>query len=185
MSDDRLRELERRSAESGSVEDEAAYLSELVRLGMVSHDELELSAYVGHLAARRVLGVGPWRDIKSNDEWREWAQGLGRWGRITCARAFAAAYRDVALPILRSEPELKDSEFLSWAEAMITRLDAWLDHPSRESEAAFIAGDQRCQGVAENPVVQLIALPGSRELLVAAVRSRLALSTIPRDSRST
>lgn len=51
MSDQRLRDLERRWREGGSVEDEAAYLRERVRVGDLTHERLELAAYCGRAAA--------------------------------------------------------------------------------------------------------------------------------------
>ena len=55
MSDAKLRELERKWKESGSVEDEAAYLRERVRAGDLTQERLELAAYFGHAAAGRAL----------------------------------------------------------------------------------------------------------------------------------
>ena len=52
MSDSKLRELERRWKETGSVEDEAAYLLERVRVGDLTRERLELAAYWGHRSAR-------------------------------------------------------------------------------------------------------------------------------------
>lgn len=64
VSDQRLRELERKWRESGSVEDEAAYLRERVRVGDLTQERLELAAHCGHEGARsacagklRSLGV--------------------------------------------------------------------------------------------------------------------------------
>lgn len=51
MSDERLRELERSWKESGAVEDEAAFLSERVRVGDLSSEQLQLAAYLNHPAA--------------------------------------------------------------------------------------------------------------------------------------
>ena len=53
MSDSKLRELERRWRETGSVDDEAAYLRERVRVGDLTQERLELAAYCGHEGARR------------------------------------------------------------------------------------------------------------------------------------
>ena len=64
MSDQKLRELERRWRETGSVEDEAAYLRERVRVGDLTQERLELAAYLGHAAACNALGREPspaWR----------------------------------------------------------------------------------------------------------------------------
>ncbi len=54
MTDQRLRELERRAADS--VEAEAAYLLERVRAGDLARQRLELAACCGHPAARTALG---------------------------------------------------------------------------------------------------------------------------------
>ncbi len=54
MSDTKLRDLERRWEETGSPDDEAAYLLERVRVGDLSRERLELAAYCGHEGARKV-----------------------------------------------------------------------------------------------------------------------------------
>lgn len=59
MSDAKLRELERRWKETQSVEDEAAYLLERVRVGDLSRERLELAAYCGHEGAMKAAGIGP------------------------------------------------------------------------------------------------------------------------------
>jgi len=56
MSDAKLRELERRWKETGSVEDEAAFLLERVRAGELSQERLELAARLGAQAANTALG---------------------------------------------------------------------------------------------------------------------------------
>jgi hypothetical protein len=81
MSDQRLRELERRWRETGSVEDEAAYLLERVRTGSLDREMLELAAYCGHPASNRCLGV---EGAHNHDETLlGWVSGLARWGRDT------------------------------------------------------------------------------------------------------
>lgn len=57
MSDERLRELERRWKETGSVEDEAAYLVERVRVGNLEREMLELAALCNHPAATEICGT--------------------------------------------------------------------------------------------------------------------------------
>ena len=184
MSDDRLRELERRFSESGSVDDEAAYLSELVRVGDLPREQLELASYCGHPAARQALGEGPWKRIESTDEWLDWVRGLRAWGHVTCVRAFAAAYRDVALPLVEVDPALKGSPFLTWAEQMVGRIEAWLDEPNPEKLEALVEGDDRCRVVMEDPAGNLMGLPGGWDALSAAVRSALAPTIPHRDSKS-
>lgn len=55
MTDSRLRELERRSQETGDVYDVAAYLRERLRIGAISPDRLMLAAQLGHRPARLVV----------------------------------------------------------------------------------------------------------------------------------
>lgn len=57
MGDVRLRELSRRWASSGTLEDEIAYLLERVRTRDVSEDQLRLACYCEHEAARIVEQV--------------------------------------------------------------------------------------------------------------------------------
>ena len=57
VSDEKLRELERRWRETGAVEDEAAFLLERVRAGELTQERLELAAYCGHAGARRAVAA--------------------------------------------------------------------------------------------------------------------------------
>lgn len=52
MSDQRLRELERRWRETGAVANEAAYLRERVRAGDLTPERLAVAACCGHAGAR-------------------------------------------------------------------------------------------------------------------------------------
>ncbi len=71
MADEDVRALERTWRESGSTEDEAAYLAARVRSGLLPQENVELAASLGDRAARRALGqelaegeppspFGPW-----------------------------------------------------------------------------------------------------------------------------
>lgn len=84
MSDERLRELERRWKETDSVEDEAAYLLERVRIGELTQERLELAAYCGQEASRLALGPKE-HDLPGDLE--EWVLGLARWGCTACGIA--------------------------------------------------------------------------------------------------
>ncbi|MCO5169852.1 MAG: hypothetical protein M9894_26240 [Planctomycetes bacterium] len=59
MSDDRLRDLERRWHAAGAPEDDARLLLERVRAGALTHDELGLAARLGHPGACAALGRRP------------------------------------------------------------------------------------------------------------------------------
>lgn len=70
MSDQRLRELERRWRESGRVEEEAEYLRERLRIGDLTPERLELAAHCGREGARRSIGAASADDVGS------WAEAL-------------------------------------------------------------------------------------------------------------
>lgn len=78
MSDQKLRDLERRWKETGTVEDEAAYLLERVRAGDLSQERLELAAYCGHEGARTAR-LWPRQEFENRDAVRTWARGLKQW----------------------------------------------------------------------------------------------------------
>ncbi|MBL4846152.1 MAG: hypothetical protein JKY65_11545 [Planctomycetes bacterium] len=88
MGDADLRELERRWRETGSVEDEAAWLLERVRVGDLERGMLELAAYFGHRAARAVLqddapempdlgGVKDRSEVRDLQAQRDFAEAMG------------------------------------------------------------------------------------------------------------
>ena len=89
MADAKLRDLERRWKETGSPDDEAAYLLERVRVGDLSRERLELAAYCGHEGSRRAVGSDQVPPVDST----AFIAGLGRWGSHEIVRAlFAIAY---------------------------------------------------------------------------------------------
>lgn len=59
MSDERLRELERRWRATGAADDGAAWLVERVRIGDLEASRLMLAAYLGHHAARAAVDAPP------------------------------------------------------------------------------------------------------------------------------
>jgi hypothetical protein len=67
--DDRLRALERRFRETGTTEDEAAWLRERVRTGGVGADRVVLAARLGHPAARHVATLDGDGDAGDLDRW--------------------------------------------------------------------------------------------------------------------
>lgn len=71
MSDDRLRDLERRWRDSGSTEDASRLLQERLRAGQVSRERVELAAYWGSSLARTLTGgtasVAPPTDFADTD----------------------------------------------------------------------------------------------------------------------
>lgn len=88
MSDERLRQLERRWRETRAIDDEAAYLAERVRAGHLTEECLSLAAHCGHVAARRAIQGRPGEEPVSL---KERVYGLAKWGKETCVRASVAA----------------------------------------------------------------------------------------------
>jgi hypothetical protein len=104
MSDPRLAGLEKRWKATGSVKDEAAYLSEALRLGAVIRARVELAAFLEHPAAVAVVGSQQFRLGKGPPLLSVWAQTLCAWGGHATTRA-AVAYARAQLKILRKETE--------------------------------------------------------------------------------
>ena len=107
MSDERLRQLERRWKESGSVFDEAAYLKERVRVGDLKQEGLSLAAYVGHPAALHAIGSMPVTGCPvgtKNCPWHHpvsgWVWGLRTWGEDVLIRAAVVIVRACAMTYL-------------------------------------------------------------------------------------
>lgn len=76
MTDARLRELERRFRLAGSVENEAAWLRARVQAGDLRPSNLELAAFCGHEAARRVV-ARPIPSLVIEVEWLTLVHGFG------------------------------------------------------------------------------------------------------------
>lgn len=94
MSDERLRDLERRWQATGTVEDEAAYLAEQVRQGEVPEQRLHLAAYCGQPAAQLAnarLPAAPERLI-------DWFTQLGQFGREPFLRGVLSVARACPTP---------------------------------------------------------------------------------------
>ncbi|MDC3378773.1 hypothetical protein OAX78_00640 [Planctomycetota bacterium] len=114
MSDEKLRELERRSKQSGAVEDEAAFLLARVRTANLALERLELAAYCGHEGAQAALstyGADPHNPRQeSNGPPADLGQllvSLEPWGRWALATAaIAAATRAIDAVERHGRPEL-------------------------------------------------------------------------------
>jgi hypothetical protein len=66
MSDTRLRELERRWKESGAIDDELAYVKERMRTGGLDQRRVELAAWCGHEASKRLTRTFPDEPLVKN-----------------------------------------------------------------------------------------------------------------------
>src|SRR4051812_34939207 len=134
MSDAHLRELERRWKETGSVEDEARLLAERVRTGALSEMRLELAAYCGHAASRRVART----DEPPN--FSAWLAGLERFGGEALVRALTQLARR-ALPKWR--PTRLHPERRLWPLEAVVAAEAWTSCPCEDHlEKAWAAAEK-------------------------------------------
>lgn len=105
MSDKRLRGLERRWKESGSIEDEVKLLQERVRMGDLTQERLRLASYCGHPASLAALNmIGP-TSPDSLETLEEWFRGLEAWGIESHLRGSLAVTKLVLPYFERSTPE--------------------------------------------------------------------------------
>lgn len=118
MTDSELRRLERVFRESGSVEDEAAWLRARVRSGEVSEERLRLAAYVGHQAAALSLGPENPERPEALDKWLR--QLSSHWDQEACVRAALAAI-SVTPPEFRANARLAE---------VIALAERWVLEPS-------------------------------------------------------
>ncbi len=134
MSDEKLRELERRFKETGSVEDEAVWLKERVRVGDLTQERLELAAALGAVSA--ALAMDEPRQEPPEDRaalmsiLRESGDGALARGAIAVARAVLPAW-------ISAWPE--DDRPVKAIEAA----EAWLDCPcDKHAEESRVAGTE-------------------------------------------
>lgn len=158
MSDGPLREPDRHLKETGTVQDEAAFLVERVRAGVLSELHLGLAAHLGHEAARQAYvvadpldvltalvsgAVGGFTDIANDepDTWRAW--GLG--DPTEWPYGSAAAQRG-AIAILRSEFDASARSYpVGWValfEAGVDLVERRLIGVSTDSERAQDLSEQ-------------------------------------------
>jgi len=123
MTDQRLRELERRWQEAGAVVDEAAFLLERVRVGELVVDDLRRAAYCGHAGAQYACGEA--MDING--------ENLGLW---VMAYELEAPWWNRSCVVLAALTACSFATFPSdcreQAEAAIPAARGWLDCPCDE-----------------------------------------------------
>lgn len=164
MSDERLRELERRWIETGSVEDETAYLLERVRVGDIDNSRLTLAAYLGSPVAIRVAGTS--RENHPTDL-ELWIYSLHSWEKQVAVRV-AIICAEVVIPIVaqalpsRANPQL-----------LISVAKSWLQNQTKhtQSRAYEIADDmgQLVQSLGQIP-------PSTRYAVKTHMHAALAIS---------
>jgi hypothetical protein len=138
MSDARLRELERRWQETGTVADEAAVLRERVRVGRLDRTRLEAAACIGSPAAQAALGGTPDGVAPLVFWWLgdDGKTGVPRWSRAIEALGDEASFR-VGLALAWAHVDLAPEAFRSRFEALLRDLERELvergSPPEREA----------------------------------------------------
>lgn len=117
MKDNQLQELRRRFLESGSEEDEIAYLRELLRKGIVPLERVETAAIIGHKASVIVLDWDRYGPIPSRQAQMEILEGMAAHARA------GIAYLSIALE--RDRPSIihlrKLEVFVQWTRSLDTQ----------------------------------------------------------------
>ena len=177
VSDQRLRELERKWRETGSVEDEAAYLRERVRVGDLTQERLELAAYCGHGGAKRACGCV---DLPNPNNW---ALGLEHWPLEASVRVALSAARSAvdvwrtALPDKRRPLEAfaMTEEWLTSHEpiplerivALTVEIEGLVD-PDKEEAGGWPSPEVECAMLALFSLLEALrhaqSLPGAPDL---------------------
>jgi hypothetical protein len=135
MGDEKLRDLERRWRQTGSVGDEAAYLLERVRVGDLLPTKLELAAYCGHAGASRACNQSALRSQpRASDDLGEWSTELAPWGREALVVA-AIASAELFLASLNGSARRRKVHY----QAVLATARAWLESPTQETRDAAMA----------------------------------------------
>lgn len=134
MSDEDLRELERRFRETGSVEDEAAWLLGRLRAGDLEEEQLRLAACCSHEPSRIALGEPPAVEPENSFIWSLRLQEVGprllaRVSVALCLEAFVA---------------LEGHRFHARCLEALRALEAWAANPSPELAGRARRLSDRC-----------------------------------------
>ncbi len=134
MSDERLREVERRAREPGTPDDQAAWLVERLRMGRLTRRRLEAAAHCGHEGARLVLGTKPLPAPT-----REWARRLVEPGeRELAVVALAAVARALFEHCAGLETDAEQRARIDLHAYLLDTLHAWRRTPTVRARQAVL-----------------------------------------------
>lgn len=179
MSDERLRDLERAWRRTRSVDDEAAFLRERVRVGELEDGRVGLAAWLGHPAAEQLAGpaaafVAPRRGTSASETfWR----GVLAHGEQAAVRAIVAetrrATRRVTEALTRGQAQ--PTRALTRLRAIVAPDGLTGDPPEREASGWWRA----IMRIVESATSWVLA-PGdeAREVLARDL-DRVAVGRIP------
>lgn len=183
MSDDRLRELERRWRETGALGDRAAYLQERARCGDLEPERLRLAAFLG----AEVGGAEPEPPPVAEDlDLAAWIGALAAYGVVTLRRAAIAAADHSARQASSSGMPMR--AVLAAEELLLCPCDSHRAEARRHAAATRDLPDAPMRmssdlaGAAEQAALAALS-EDAREVLAAARSAaragRVALSSFP------
>lgn len=162
MSDEQLRQAQRRHEESRTVEDEARWLRERLRAGDLTRERLEIAAHLGDPVARLVAELGP--AVDSGADLRRRLTAVPHGLHVVVMRAALAGLR-VAGP--HAADRLLDMGPRSPTPAELTRaITEWVVGPGRELDAKVPMGGW---GRDETGALAVPVMPIGLELVAEAV----------------
>jgi hypothetical protein len=131
MSDESLRDLERAWRQERTVDSEARYLSEALRAGALTREQLGLAAYLYHEPAVAVVGPsGRTSPVHKPKGLHVWARGLAGFGSEATARVCLAEGRRLAARLRRAQNDSPESERIAvelrHGARLEEELSAWL-----------------------------------------------------------
>ncbi len=141
MSDERLRELERRFRASGAKEDEAAWMTERIRCGVLPSERARVAAILGDRASLLVIG---------DPEARGWKEALVE--HQTAVRGVLAILEQLCAELKMEPPPAS-----VWTMVMVVR--SWLNFFSPELAEQVRAAVDECE------VACLCPMPQPEELI--------------------
>ena len=162
MSDQRLREAERRWRDAHDLEAEVALVQERLRAGLTQPLRVELAAELGSGAAQRITGVGA-EAPASRAELLQWGRRARRFGQEACARLILAELRrllELVAAAQRAATEEAELEGPSWpgvAAGWVDRVESWVLAPSgavEREEVMALRAELRWMGWPEVHPVQ-------------------------------
>lgn len=151
--DERLRDLERAAAASGAPEDEARLMAELVRVGRIRLDHLELLAQFGDRAAGIATGVDPtFVDDRLDYQQILTTREAGRWiSKADFGTVFMGLLVFAALEAIR-EDERPDVSPSNWRLAQLRQVLEWVSDGLARGDLGTDASRRLIQSLDQAPV---------------------------------
>lgn len=174
MTDDRLRTLERRFRETGSVEDETAWLKERVRAGELNEEQLEVAAHCGVPAAARVLSLSEESEATSE---LEWLRRLDSLSHVAAVRGLLALTKEL-LPGWDQRVDAKSQRLTG---LLVQKLESWCREPSEARGKSIVRLGSHAEVVFSHAWLDTGERPPVEARTVSVVLNCLAKAVARRD----